>query len=750
VRNLMWFTAGFGAVCMFAGYHYGLTLLLWACLCFALASVGCFFLRNRRILRVLSVVFLGCSLGCGWFLSYDGLYLSHVRDLDSNTCDMEFYATDYSWETDYGIGMEGFVRYEGKRYRVIAYLDEAESIKPGDCVTGSFRVRFTTHGAKSEAISSRGDGIVLILYQAGEAAVSHAEELPWHGYPAYWRQVLLGFLGEVFPEDVSGFARALLLGVRDGLDYETQTALKVSGIQHIVAVSGLHVSILCGLLYVVTLRKRFLTFFLGIPLLFLFAAVVGFSPSVTRACIMHGLMLLAQLIEREYDPPTELAFSVLVMLLINPLVVVSVSFQLSVACVIGILLFFGRIKAWFANPTRIGTLVGKGLVATAKRWFVNSVSITLSTSVTTTPLVAYYFGMVSLVSVLTNLLTLWAVTVIFYGIVVVCLLGFASTGIASFVAGVMAWGIRYVLCIAKGLAKLPFAAVYTESIYTVIWLVGCYLLLAVFQFMRYKRPVLLMYCTALCFVLSVAASWTEPLLYDCYVTVLDVGQGQCVILQSGGQTFVVDCGGSYAEGAGDLAAETLLSRGIGRIDGLILTHYDEDHAGGAQYLLDRIETDAMFLPELADENGVAEQLTQKQDAEIIRVGTDTEILFDGGKIALIAPIDYNSGNESSLCVLFQTEKCDILITGDRGELGEMLLLHNADLPKLEVLVVGHHGAASSTTRELLAAVQPEIAVISVGADNPYGHPAQSVLDRLADCGCEIYRTDQNGTIIFRR
>jgi len=183
---------------------------------------------------------------------------------------------------------------------------------------------------------------------------------------------------------------------------------------------------------------------------------------------------------------------------------------------------------------------------------------------------------------------------------------------------------------------------------------------------------------------------------------------------------------------------------------LILTHYDEDHAGGAQYLLDRIETDAMFLPELADENGVAEQLTQKQDAEIIRVGTDTEILFDGGKIALIAPIDYNSGNESSLCVLFQTEKCDILITGDRGELGEMLLLHNADLPKLEVLVVGHHGAASSTTRELLAAVQPEIAVISVGADNPYGHPAQSVLDRLADCGCEIYRTDQNGTIIFRR
>ena len=109
----------------------------------------------------------------------------------------------------------------------------------------------------------------------------------------------------------------------------------------------------------------------------------------------------------------------------------------------------------------------------------------------------------------------------------------------------------------------------------------------------------------------------------------------------------------------------------------------------------------------------------------------------------------DSGNESSLAVLFQSENCDILITGDRSDFGERMLLKTAELPEVDILVVGHHGAKSAASEELLAAVKPEMAVISVG-ENYYGHPSQEVLDRLAAIGCTVYRTDLNHNIIFRR
>ena len=100
--------------------------------------------------------------------------------------------------------------------------------------------------------------------------------------------------------------------------------------------------------------------------------------------------------------------------------------------------------------------------------------------------------------------------------------------------------------------------------------------------------------------------------------------------------------------------------------------------------------------------------------------------------------------------MFQTKNCDILITGDRSASGERELMREISLPDLEVLIVGHHGSRFSTSNALLELTSPEIAIISVGADNAYGHPAEETLDRLRENGCEIYRTDQHGTVIFRR
>lgn len=230
------------------------------------------------------------------------------------------------------------------------------------------------------------------------------------------------------------------------------------------------------------------------------------------------------------------------------------------------------------------------------------------------------------------------------------------------------------------------------------------------------------------------------------MTVLDVGQGQCILFQSGGRTYMVDCGGSSEEAAADLAAAALLSQGIHRLDGLILTHYDRDHVGGVGYLLSRVCVDQIYLPYLEDVKKNAPELSGLEGERVLE---NIRLLWKGASMTIYAPREGKTDNETSLCVLFQAENCDILITGDRETEGELELLLNEQLPDLEILVAGHHGADSSTSEFLLRATRPETVVVSVDEDNRYGHPSESLLQRLQEHGCVVRRTDQEGTIIFK-
>ena len=127
-----------------------------------------------------------------------------------------------------------------------------------------------------------------------------------------------------------------------------------------------------------------------------------------------------------------------------------------------------------------------------------------------------------------------------------------------------------------------------------------------------------------------------------------------------------------------------------------------------------------------------------------------ELSFGVSRLVIYGPVYSGMDNENSLCVLFDTEKCAILITGDRTSFGERMLLRRVTLPDVDILVAGHHGAADSTSEQLLAAVTPETVLISVKENNIYGHPSDVLLNRLASYGCTVYRTDKNGTILIRR
>jgi competence protein ComEC len=194
----------------------------------------------------------------------------------------------------------------------------------------------------------------------------------------------------------------------------------------------------------------------------------------------------------------------------------------------------------------------------------------------------------------------------------------------------------------------------------------------------------------------------------------------------------------------------LWNQGIYKLDGIILTHYDEDHVNGLLPLFVQIDSDKLYLPDCEDRDKLRPQLEGAFKGTQISVNNIIEFDCGSGKITLIPAFDGAKGNESSMCILFQAENCDILITGDRDISGEEQLLRQIPLPDLEILIVGHHGSDDSTGLELLRRTKPEIAVISVGKDNRYGHPEQKTLDRLELFGCVVYRTDMHGTITFRR
>ena len=742
MRVLMWFTIGFAVACCVSAY---IGTAWWVALIAMIIALTLFYLK-WKVTKVAAIVMLGLAVGSIWTFVFHSAYLQTAKNYDGKTVASIATISEYSYETDYGIAADAKIELDGKRFSARLYLNKKDALEPGDQVAGNIRLRLTINDSLQGQTYHQGDGIFLLGYVQEEAQITYADDVPFRFFGAKLRQKIKDVLKSVFPEDTLAFANALFLGDSSLLPYETDTDFKLSGIRHIIAVSGLHVSILMSVVFALCGRNRYLSAVFGIPLLFLFAAVVGFTPSVMRACIMQALMLLGMFLNKEYDPPTALAFSVLVMLGINPNTIVSVSFQLSAGCVIGILLLFERFNEYFLKILRAPK--GKGMRARLSRWFASSVSITLSTFVTTTPLSAYYFGSVSIVGVLTNLLTLWVVSFIFCGIIVAVLLAFVWLPAAKLVAWIVSWPMRYVMFVAGVLADLPMSAVYTNSIYIIIWFVFCYVCIAVLFALKKKYPILMASSVAIGLVIAIAASWIEPQLDHYRVTVFDVGQGQSILIQYSGRHYLVDCGGDSDRIAADTVSQHLLSQGVTHLDGVIVTHYDRDHAGGLPNLLTSISTECLYLPDVEDESGTREILV-KCGSKIKWISKVERERIGNLKIAMIPGKHETSDNERSMCILFQIEDYDILITGDRSSVGEKALLKAVDLPKVDVLVAGHHGSGTATSLELLESVQPDVAVISVSSGNYYGHPSDELLYRLRLFGCSIWRTDRDGTIVFR-
>ena len=636
------------------------------------------------------------------------------------------------------------------RARAVLY-GEAELLaaRPGDTVTGTAQWQSAAHFDSDDVTHFNARGVYALLYGREDVRLSAGDGDALRWLPQRAGKAFREKVAAIWDDPrVSGFLTAELTGDKSAMDDGDYLAMQETGLAHLFAVSGLHCAFLVTLLALLISRRQRLLCAVTIPLLLFYMVMVGMSPSVVRACIMQIFLLIAPLFRRGSDPLTSLAAALLVILLCNPFAAASVSLQLSFSATLGMVLLSPRLykllTGWYKGQCRP--------LRAALCFVAANLSATLSAVVFTAPLTAWYFRIFVLVAPLSSLLAVPAAGWSFMAAFVTVLLGFVWLPLASLL-GWISWAlVRYILWIANGMMSWRYHAVYFTNPYLIYWLLFLYAaFIGCAATPDGKRKYLL--ASALSVLTLTAAIWVNRQDYQYGVLTaltLDVGQGESVILTSGGETALVDCGSSNSyKDPGGLAADTLHSMGVRELSAVVVTHYHADHTNGLYEVLRRIPVQTIYLPDIEDEYGVRERLVslaEEKGAQVTYVTKETADTLGDTILTIYPPVQSGGDlNELGLTALASAGDFDLLITGDMSGSTEKKLVETYALPDIEVLVVSHHGSRYSSNIRFLKAVTPEAAVISVG-DNNYGHPSEETLQRLLAIGADIWRTDQQGTI----
>lgn len=714
-----------------------------------LALAWLFAARKQKYFRRGLLILLPLAVSLAYFAGYDHLVRQPIEDRCGAASD--FTATVCDWPQATERGARVTVELEGyHRARAVLY-GEAELLgaRPGDTVTGTAQWQSAAHFDSDDVTHFNARGVYALLYGREDVRLSAGDGDALRWLPQRAGKAFREKVAAIWDDPrVSGFLTAELTGDKSAMDDGDYLAMQETGLAHLFAVSGLHCAFLVTLLALLISRRQRLLCAVTIPLLLFYMVMVGMSPSVVRACIMQIFLLIAPLFRRGSDPLTSLAAALLVILLCNPFAAASVSLQLSFSATLGMVLLSPRLYKLLT-----GWYKGKCRPLRAALCFVAAnLSATLSAVVFTAPLTAWYFRIFVLVAPLSSLLAVPAAGWSFMAAFVTVLLGFVWLPLASLL-GWISWAlVRYILWIANGMMSWRYHAVYFTNPYLVYWLLFLYAaFIGCAATPDGKRKYLL--ASALSVLTLTAAIWVNRQDYQYGVLTaltLDVGQGESVILISGGETALVDCGSSNSyKDPGGLAADTLHSMGVRELSAVVVTHYHADHTNGLYEVLHRIPVQTIYLPDIEDEYGVRERLVslaEEKGAQVTYVTKETADTLGDTVLTIYPPVQSGGDlNELGLTALASAGDFDLLITGDMSGSTEKKLVETYALPDIEVLAVSHHGSRYSSNIRFLKAVTPEAAVISVG-DNNYGHPSEETLQRLLAVGADIWRTDQQGTI----
>lgn len=605
----------------------------------------------------------------------------------------------------------------------------------------------------------QGKGISCLVY-AEKANVAGSHPAPVRRFLTNLRADMAKVYEQALNERDAGLMRAMVLGEKEGLDQETKELYQKNGISHLLAISGLHISLI-GLGFYGILRRCTGSYACaGIPAVLLLCAygwMTGASVSVIRAAAMCGLAILADLAGRTYDMLTAIGATALVLMVTNPLCTRQSGFLLSYGAVLAIALIQPLWKLYHPGGGR----------------FSNSLGTSLSVLMVTFPLLLRFFSEYSLYSTILNLLVIPLMSVL-----MACGLVCGLCGLFWLPAARMA-GIpcHLILSLYEKVGEwcltLPGAVLTTgcPPIWKVIIYYGvlsCGLLLlyrekrrakywrSAGRFVPGKRVLvvnlglLILASGFLCLRLQTGLS----------VTMLDVGQGDSIFLRSpSGTTLLCDGGSTSEKKVGEYRILPFLrAEGVAELDYMLISHMDQDHINGLTELVEDsispggIRIGQAVLPDLAERDEAyleMEALLQEAEVPILYMSAGDCLVGEDFSLTCLWPgqdARSEDRNDLSLVLLAEYRDFQLLLTGDIGQETEERLVSSGLLRKVEVLKTAHHGSRYSSSEAFLNETGPMLSLISCSASNRYGHPGEETLARLADAGSRIRITKDCGAV----
>jgi ComEC/Rec2-related protein len=641
-RPIIWFSAFFAvgvALELWRGLHISL-IVLW----FSAGGLALILSRCHPKTMVFLVCFLGILFG-GLYASARDLLFEQPLYALKETTHRQITATVIDYPTVYGEQQRVAVSIPaeacGQRFPIKTFLYlpvRSQSIRPGDSITANITFYLPTSTDDFDrATYYRSIGYPVLAKAETDYPIflNTAEKFPFYAYPRAIGHLFSQHLDALFSERNASFLSALLLGDRSKLTAIDGNHLRKAGLSHIIAVSGLHVGFLIAL--ILLLFGRRVGSVLGIPILLLFLLMVGYSPSVLRACVMYAVVLLAFLLKREADSVNSLFFALLICLLWNPAALLSVSLQLSFSSTLGILCFAGRIQRALTPTTKRLPRKLKQLI----RFFAASVACSLASLMLTWPILLYHFSYLSVFSPLSNLLALWAVTLIFPLGFLVCICSLFAAPAAAVIAIPVSALSTYVWWIADRFSGISGGILYSArwidclilGVVLISW--SILLCLSTSKIIAVSIPILL------CSLLAYSRLDAMQAQHQWKMTCLSEGESQAIVITYNDQLTLIDCGGSGDWRASEDVAEYLDWWGFDHIDRLILTSLDTEHAGSVLDLAEQIPIQEVILPN-AEESQTQELIGALGD--ICHSVSDSEKPIAVGSDDLhlsILPIDTN-------------------------------------------------------------------------------------------------------------
>jgi competence protein ComEC len=550
------------------------------------------------------------------------------------------------------------------------------------------------------------------------------------------------------PTDAKALVPGLALGDTSALSPELQSAMRTAGLTHLVAVSGANVTILLTIVFTCLPRARMRTRVIcALVLLTAFVIIVRPQPSVLRAATMGVVVLVGNLLARRAQAIVTLAVAVIVLLVIDPLLAATYGFALSVAATAGLLVYSPSLKRFLASrlPKRIPA------------WLIDGLVVTLAAQFAVAPILVQLGGPISLAAIPANLI---AVPLASGAMVTGLVLTGASLlylPLAQVIAWIAALLAMFIADVARAASAATFLVVPWPSgvIGVLLSLLACLGLILTVRFwsamQNNQRSLVALTALAL-----VSALWLRPTVSwkmwpppNWVMVSCDVGQGDATVLNLGNhQGIVVDAGPDAA-----LVDKCLSNLHINSIPLLVLTHFHADHVGGIEGVLHQRRVGMIRVSPLAEPALTTQFVADvfaKHKLQMQPISSGEHIVIAGIDLTCLWPAQVIRGegsdpNNASVVLLAQIRGNLIALAGDVETPAQAAIAHKYHLPKVQVLKIAHHGSRKQDP-EFARELSPDIGIVSVGANNDYGHPAPETLQLYRALGTRLYRTDQVGAI----